>query len=172
MISGEVIDLLARHEIAGIKEDVRGLSRDVHHLRDNMATRVDMASLAAAIAKQEEGRRPQWQALGVMLAFAGAIGALAYWPILKGTDKLESALVETNKTVQALFIALPDKFPSIREHERLLRRVDRDLVPRSEIDKTNSDRDARIAGSVRRLERLETLILGRRPGIRIQGDEP
>jgi hypothetical protein len=49
-----------------------------------------------------ERNKPQWQALGVALTFAALLGGLAYMPIREATTDLKSAVIETNKSIQAL----------------------------------------------------------------------
>ncbi len=52
-------------------------------------TRSSINTLASTLA---ERNKPQWQALGVMLAFATALGGLAYWPILEATKDLKASV--------------------------------------------------------------------------------
>lgn len=148
-----LVDQIARAEIAGIKDDVARLVRSVDSLRDTMA----------------EGRRPQWQALGVLLMAILAIGGFAYWPIRETLSDLKTAFTSNSDTLNKLMIALPDKFVTVREHDRLLSRTEL-LMPRMEFEKVLADRDNRISGAVRRIERLEVLTGGRNVRPRIQGD--
>lgn len=52
-------------------------------------TRSSINTLGSTLA---ERNKPQWQALGVMLAFATALGGLAYWPILEATKDLKASV--------------------------------------------------------------------------------
>jgi hypothetical protein len=64
--------------------------------------RTSIAQLSQTIA---ERNKPQWQALGVALTFAGMLGALAYLPIREATNDLKagvSALADKTVTRQEM----------------------------------------------------------------------
>lgn len=186
IIPREVVDVVARSEISGIKEDVNALS----HKIESLASKHDINFLSEAIQrialKQDSSSRPNFQvllssiALGVTILIA--IGGFAYWPItatqadLKETIKTLSERVVYQRRYDSNYESIGKQFDQLRKDkadkdvlEQIEKRIST-IVPRAEVNAIIGDRDARINGAIRRIERLETLTLGVRPTLRLQGD--
>lgn len=158
-------------EINAIKEDVRGVVREVHGLRDTMATKSDFLSLQSAIREEASKRGPMWPLYSLMMTGVLAIGALAYWPIresqndLKDTVRTLATSVVYSRRFDAQVGAIERTVNDIRqtyitqrEFDRMLKLFDDHIskaVERAELQAIVTDRDSRIGGTVRRLERLE-----------------
>ncbi len=161
---GETIDALARVEIAGVKEDVRSVSRDLHSLRDTAATKADINSLGTSIAnlsnKHDQLRQPQYSLVvsmvGLTVGILATLGGFALWPIREGQNDLKDTIKTLAQGVvyqrryddnnQRVYKILDD----IREH----------MVDEKTFRAIIADRDARLNGNVRRLERLENRAFG------------
>lgn len=66
----------------------------------NASTNEMRHSIAQLSQSMAESRRPQWQALSVMLAGVVVLGGLLYWPIREATSRLETAVIAlAEKTV-------------------------------------------------------------------------
>lgn len=96
LVSGEVIDLLARAELKGVKEDVHNLAVKV----DGLASKGDIAALTHSIGaiadKQDRLQTPQY---GLIVSIASflfflltAIGGFAYLPVQRDLTRLDTAL--------------------------------------------------------------------------------
>jgi hypothetical protein len=68
---------------AGFRSQEQSLTAFTNEVRNSLA------QLSQTIA---ERNKPQWQALGVALAFAGMLGGLAYMPIREATNDLKTAV--------------------------------------------------------------------------------
>lgn len=121
-----------------------------------MSSKVDerFNSLAASIADQ---RRPQWQAISVILVFVGMVGALAYWPIREATGDLKSAI----QTVAERMVTREElDWRAGRATEDRAKNADafkelRDMIrPRSEIESERRALDQHFADIQRQIDHL------------------
>jgi hypothetical protein len=79
---------------AQLGERVTNLGRRVTDIEGEMRAgfRQIETSIAGLAQNLAERNKPQWQALGVALTFAGMLGALAYLPIREATNDLKNAV--------------------------------------------------------------------------------
>ena len=88
-----------RVRVDALSSDVIAFRGELRDVRSAMATTADIAGLKSALesiaTRQQEQQKPQWNALGVMLAAMVALGGLAFWPIREATTNLSTAVAQS-----------------------------------------------------------------------------
>jgi hypothetical protein len=115
-------------------------------------TRSSIAALSTTLA---ERNKPQWQALGVALAFAGMLGGLAYMPIREATTDLKtsvSALATSAVTRQELDWRAQRTAEDRARTESSIADMRAAMLPRNEWQERNLARDHDIDNIRRAIE--------------------
>lgn len=140
-------------------------------------TRASISSLGTTLAERS---KPQWQALSVMLAFALAVGALAYWPIREALSEVKTdqryleqnalsvaAFAEVNRYRDQQFAEFKNTYENNRVVSRneyidkfgainaRLEKIDAETVPRAEHDRTWANYDQRFADVQRQVDEMK-----------------
>lgn len=112
-------------KIAALDERVTSFGTRLSTFESNVQrsfTQLDQAINALSQQIQSNQRTP-WPtliSLGILLlGFVGAIGGLAYLPIRQGLDRVEAAQERISGDVQEALNALPDKYITRAETERI-----------------------------------------------------
>lgn len=96
LIPGEIVDLVARSEIKGIKEDVHQLDRKIDGLASKGDIRLLSETIGSIAAKQDRAAQPNWSillsAFAIGLTFLGIVGGFAYWPIISQQNDLKDTV--------------------------------------------------------------------------------
>jgi hypothetical protein len=157
LIPGELIDLLARAEIKGVKDDLHSLS-----------TRFD-SGFTLLSQKIDNLRTPQYSlvvsVVGLGMMVLVAIGGFAYWPIRETQSDLKDSIRALSQGVVYQRRYDSGQVEVIRQFEELKR----EKATKETMAAIIADRDNRMSGIVRRLERLESATSGRTP--RAKGDD-
>lgn len=156
---GERVTNLNRRQ-TDFEAEMRGGLRQIETSLSSFAneTRNSIANLTTTMSDRA---RPQWQALGVALAFAGMLGGLAYMPIREATNDLKASVA-----------LLADRMVTRQEMDWRSARAaeDRDRtnaaitelrslsVGRSEWTERNRARDQEVAELSRRIEEIRAAL--------------
>ncbi|MBY5821500.1 hypothetical protein [Rhizobium leguminosarum] len=158
---GERVTNLGRRQ-SDLESEMRSGFKQMESAVSSLGTemRTSVASLSTNIA---ERNRPQWQAMGVMLAFCGMLGGLAYWPINAATTDLKTAVLSISEN---MVTQKEMEWRSQRGAEDRKRSDDAltDLrtmsVTRNEWSERNHARDGEIAELSRRIDELRQQVGG------------
>jgi hypothetical protein len=115
-------------------------------------TRASINALATSLA---ERNKPQWQALGVMLAFATALGGLAYWPIREATNDLKASvavIVDKMVTQKELEWRSARSAEDRARMEAAIAELREAQVPRAELERVWQSFDQRFSDHQRQLD--------------------
>lgn len=79
-------------DVAMLRERVQNQSVRIGNLETTMSNGFAQINEKLGIMSSDfaAARRPQWQALSVLVAAAVVIGGLAYWPIREGTNEVKA----------------------------------------------------------------------------------
>lgn len=117
--------------------------------------RLAISGLSSSIAERS---RPQWQALGVTLTFAGMLGALAYLPIREATTDLKfavSALSEKVVTRQEMDWRSARGTEDRQRMESAIAEIRNNVVPRAEHAREWAGADQRFSDVQRQIDELK-----------------
>lgn len=169
-------------------------ANDLSQLAENTSRQIrDLATSTsqqiAGVSSQIEGikstiterSRVPWQALGVMLAALGLIGALVYWPIREGQTRVETAIDRMITNVEGNVRRADDRFLTKAEYgslntaasqrrddlnrliEQRITRLEADtgsiekgIVPRPEHEEKWRSADLRFADQQRQIDAIRT----------------
>jgi hypothetical protein len=115
-------------------------------------TRSSINALATTLA---ERNKPQWQALGVMLAFATALGGLAYWPIREATNDLKASvaiIIDKMVTQKEMKWRAARSAEDRGRMEGGIAELRSSQVPRAELERVWQSFDQRFADQQRQLD--------------------
>lgn len=134
---GGAMDHQARYNVGALEQRVYGLEQSISGISQQ---------IAGLSQKIDAGRQTNWGVLisiaGFSLAFAGAVGGLAYMPIREAQSDMKVVLARQTE----ILAGLGDKFVSIREVDARSARstderkrmeldianIEKELVPRAE----------------------------------------
>ncbi len=147
-------------QYAALGERVEGQGRRLTNLEStvNQGFRQVETSIAGLSNEFRSSQRPQWQAMSVILAFALAIGGLAYWPIRESTNDLKAAqttIVENMVTQKEMDWRTARGMEDRQRTEMTLRSLDTLMMPRPELDRVFDGYNQRLSDQQRQIDEVK-----------------
>lgn len=137
---GGAMDHQARYNVGALEQRVYGLEQSISGISQQ---------IAGLSQKIDAGRQTNWGVLisiaGFSLAFAGAVGGLAYMPIREAQSDMKVVLARQTDVLASL----GDRFVSIRELDA------RGSRTRQEVDRLNTDLTAQDVNLRRSMEQAD-----------------
>lgn len=134
---GGLTDHQARYNVGALEQRVYGLEQSISGISQQ---------IAGLSQKIDAGRQTNWGVLisiaGFSLAFAGAVGGLAYMPIREAQSDMKVVLARQTEVLAGL----GDRFVSIREVDA------RGSRTRQDIERLNADVNSQETGLRRSIE--------------------
>jgi hypothetical protein len=138
---GGAMDHQARYNVGALEQRVYGLEQSISGISQQ---------IAGLSQKIDAGRQTNWGVLisiaGFSLAFAGAVGGLAYMPIREAQSDMKVVLARQTE----ILAGLGDRFVSIREVDA------RGLRTQTELVRINTDLTAQEVNLRRSMEQADT----------------
>ncbi|EPE95695.1 hypothetical protein [Rhizobium grahamii] len=160
---------------ARLSERVENQGKDIVDLRSNMNTGFQTINSAISTLSNELRTNSKtqwpviWSAAGVCFTILAALGAFFYGTLSKGQDRLDTAIVETSKGVQASLEKMTEKMVTQKELEWRTARSSEDrqrtdiaikdirdnLVPRAEHQRVWQNYDDRSKDFQRQIDEIK-----------------